>query len=302
MRLLKALLVLTLVANGATASELTGTLQKIKETNRIAIGFQEGSIPFSYLDANQRPVGYSIDVCQKIVDAVKKELNLPNLEVAYTPLTAANRIPLLMNGTVDMHCSSATNNADRQRQIAFTNTYFVTANRFLSKRAANIRKLEDLKGKTLVSVAGSTNIAAISKINTERNLGINIIGAKDQLEAFMMLESDRAQAYVLDDVQLAVAAARSKNPSAYVVSEEAFNKPEPVGIMIRKDDLQFKALADRVTATLYQSPEIDAIYKKWFQSPVPPSGVNFNYPMPTGLRNAFQKPSSSSDPDVYAHL
>lgn len=300
MRLLKALFVLALVANGAAAAELTGTLQKIKETNRIAIGFQEGSVPFSYLDANQKPVGYSLDICQKVVDAVKKELNLPNLSVTYTPLTASNRIPLLMNGTVDMHCSSATNSAERQKQIAFVNSYFVTANRFLSKKASNIHKIADLKGKTVVSVAGSTNIAGLSRINTERNLGLNIVAAKDQLEAFLMLETDRAQAYVLDDVQLAVAAARSKTPNAYVVSEEAFSKPEPAGIMVRKDDPQFKALADRVTAALYQSPEVEAIYKKWFQSPVPPNGINFNYPMPSGLLNAFKKPSSSADPDAYA--
>ncbi|MCA8009788.1 amino acid ABC transporter substrate-binding protein [Burkholderia cenocepacia] len=291
---------LALAVSPTFAAALNGTLQKVKETNHIVIGFQEASVPFSYLDANQKPVGFSIDICMKIVDAVKRELNQPQLAVDFTPVTAANRIPLLINGTIDLNCASATNSAERQKQVAFTNSHFMTANRFAAKKSSNLHKIDDLKGKTVVSVAGSTNINELNKINVERNLGINVVAAKDQLEAFLMLETGRAQAYVLDDVQLAVAIARSKDPAGYVISDDAFSKPEPYGIMFRKDDPAFKALADRVTAGIYQSPEIDTLYKKWFQSPVPPNGINFNYSMPQVLRNAYKKPSSSFDPNAYA--
>lgn len=296
MRLLRVFLLFVFLGSAAHAD----TVNKIKETNKIVIGFQEASVPFSYLDGNQKPVGFTIDLCLKIVDAVRKELNRPQVAVEFTPVTAANRIPLLINGTIDMNCASATNNADRQKQVAFANTHFLTASRFLAKKSANLRKIDDLKGKTVVSVAGSTNINQLNKVNAERNLGLNVVAAKDQLEAFLMLETDRAVAYVLDDVQLAVAAARSKDPNGYVISDDAFSKPEPYGIIIRKDDAAFKALVDRVTASVYQSPEIETLYKKWFQSPVPPNGLNFNYPMTAQLRNAYRKPSSSFDPDAYA--
>ncbi|SOY93346.1 glutamate and aspartate transporter subunit; periplasmic-binding component of ABC superfamily [Cupriavidus taiwanensis] len=290
---------ISFAVSSAFAAGAEGTLEKVKETKRIVIGFQEASVPFSYLDANQKPAGFTIDICMKIVDAVKRELNQPQTAVEFTPVTAANRIPLLINGTIDLNCASATNSAERQKQVAFANSHFLTASRFAAKKASNLHKIDDLKGKTVVSVAGSTNINQLNKVNVERNLGMNVVSAKDQLEAFLMLETGRAQAYVLDDVQLAVAIARSKDPAAYVISDDAFSKPEPYGIMLRKDDPAFKTLVDRVTAGIYQSPEIDALYKKWFQSPVPPSGINFNYPMSPVLRNAFQKPSSSFDPNAY---
>lgn len=289
----------SLAVGSALAAGPGGTLEKVKETKRIVIGFQEASIPFSYLDANQNPAGFTIDICMKIVDAVKRELGQPDTAVEFTPVTPANRIPLLINGTIDINCASATNSVERQRQVAFANSHFLTASRFAAKKASNLHKIQDLKGKTVVSVAGSTNINQLNKVNAERNLGMNIVSAKDQLEAFLMLETGRAQAYVLDDVQLAVAIARSKDPAGYVISDDAFSKPEPYGIMFRKDDPAFKTLVDRVTAGIYQSPEIEGLYKKWFQSPVPPSGINFNYPMPQELRNAFRKPSSSADPDAY---
>ena len=300
MRLLGILLGVAVVFSAAAAEELTGTLQKIKETKQITIGYQEASVPFSYLDGSQKPIGYAIDICLKIADAVKKQLDLPNLAIEMAPVTSSNRIPLLMNGTIDLHCSSTTNNAERQKLVDFANTHFLSATRFAAKKSLNITTIDDLKGKAAVAVAGSTNIAQLSKVNTERKLGITVIPAKDQLEAFLMMETDRAQADVLDDVQLAVAIARAKDPGAYMISTEAFSKPEPYGIMLRKDDAPFKAVADRVTAELYQSSEIDALYKKWFESPVPPSGINFNYPMPPALRSSFKHPSSSPDPDAYA--
>ena len=299
MRLPLTMLAVVLIIVPAHASELTGTLQKVKETNRIVLGFQEASVPFSYLDGNQKAIGYALDICMKIVDAVKRELKLSSLDVETSPVTSSNRIPLMMNGTVDLVCSATTNNAERQRQVAFTKSHFLSATRFAARKSDNITTIDHLKGKPVVAVAGSTNMVQLNQVNGARNLGITPLAAKDQAEAFLMLETGRAAAYVLDDVQLAVAIARSKDPSAYIISEEAFSQAEPYGIMLRKDDAAFKAVADRATAELYRSPEIEAIYKKWFESPVPPNGLNFKTPMTAVLRNAYAHPSDSPDPASY---
>src|SRR6202167_5114553 len=186
-----------------TAQELTGTLKNIKETGTITLGYRDSSIPFSYLDDNEKPVGYAMDICYKIADAVKKELKLDKLEVKLNPVTSATRIPLLANGTIDLECGSTTNNADRQKQIAFTNTHFLTASRFVSKKASKINSIEDLKGKSVASTSGTNNIKQLTEVNAARNLGVNIIPAKDHAEAFLMVETDRAVAFVMDDILLA---------------------------------------------------------------------------------------------------
>jgi glutamate/aspartate transport system substrate-binding protein len=299
MRLLLIIFAAALTAVSANASELTGTLQKVKETNRIVLGIQEASVPFSYLDGDQKAIGYAVDICMRIVDAVKREINVSNVAVDTLPVTSSNRIPLMMNGTVDLVCSSTTNNADRQRQVAFTNSHFLSATRFATRKSDNITTIDQLKGKPVVAISGSTNMVQLNQVNAARNLGITPLAAKDQAEAFLMLETGRAAAYVLDDVQLAVAIARSKDPSAYMISEETLSKAEPYGIMLRKDDASFKAVADRATAALYQGPEIEAIYKKWFESPVPPNGLNFKTPMSAVLRKAYANPSDSADPASY---
>jgi glutamate/aspartate transport system substrate-binding protein len=301
MKSLSVFLLSLSMLGAAAAADLTGTLKKIKETNKVSIGYQESAIPFSYLDGNQKPVGFAMDICLKIVDGLRKELNAPQLNIELVPVTPANRIALLINGTIDMNCAAATNNLERQKQVAFVNTHFLSATRFLSKKSANLQKLSDLKGKAVASVGGSSNMSLLNKYNVDNNHGMQVVSAKDQSEAFLMLETDRVQAYVLDDVQLVVAAARSKNPSLYVVSEAAFSKAEPAGMLIRKDDAPFKEVADKVTAALYQSADMEALYKKWFMSPVPPNNLNFNFPMPSVIRNAYKKPSSNPDPDSYAH-
>src|SRR6204780_4098416 len=142
-------------AGQANAEDLTGTLKNIKDTGTISLGFRDSSIPFSYLDDNQKPIGFAMDICYKIVDAVKKELKLSKLEVKLAPVTSSNRIPLLANGTVDLECGSTTNNAEREKQVWFTNTHFLTASRFVSKKASNIGKIDDMKGKSIVSTAGT---------------------------------------------------------------------------------------------------------------------------------------------------
>jgi len=283
----------------AGAEELTGTLKNIKDTGAITIGFRDSSIPFSYLDDHQQPVGFAMDICGKIVDAIKNELKLDKLEVKLNPVTSSTRIPLLANGTIDLECGSTTNNAERQKQVAFTNTHFLTASRFVAKKANNLSAIDDLKGKSVVSTAGTTNIKQLTEANAARNLGINIIPAKDHAEAFLMVETDRAAAFVMDDILLASLVAGSKDPSAYAISKDAFSKPEPYGIMLRKDDPAFKKLVDAATAKIYTSGEGLKLYDKWFMQKIPPKGLNLNTPIAPELKAEFAKPSDSPDPDSY---
>jgi len=281
------------------AEELTGTLKKIKETGAITIGYRDSSIPFSYLDDNQKPVGFAIDICYKIVDAVKQELKLDRLAVELNPVTSSTRIPLLANGTIDLECGSTTNNPDRLKQVAFANTHFLTATRFVSKKSSKLGSIEDLRGKSVASTSGTTNIKQLTEANAARNLGINIIPAKEHAESFLMVETDRAVAAVLDDILLASFVAGSKDPDAYVISTDAFSKPEPYGIMLRKDDPAFKKVVDEATAVLYQSPEGQKLYDKWFTQKIPPKGLNLNVPIGPELKNEFAKPSDSPDPASY---
>src|SRR6202051_2163239 len=286
-------------AGQAGADELTGTLKKIKETGTITIGFRDSSIPFSYLDDNQKPIGFAIDICYKIVEAVKQELKLDKLAVEFNSVTSSTRIPLLANGTIDLECGSTTNNADRLKQVAFTNTHFLTATRFVSKKSSKLNSIDDLKDRSVVATSGTTNIKQLNEANAARKLGINIIQAKDHAEAFLMVETDRAVAFVMDDILLASFVTGSKEPDAYVISTDAFSKPEHCGIMLRKDDPAFKKVVDGATSALYQSAEGPKLYDKWFMQKIPPKGLNLNVPMGAELKKAFAKPSDSPDPDFY---
>ncbi len=294
-----AALVAGFAASAAQAQELTGTLKKIKETGAITLGFRESSIPFSYLDDKQQPIGYAMDICAKIVDAVKKELKADKLEVKLNAVTSATRIPLMANGTIDLECGSTTNNAERQKQVAYTYSHFVTASRYVTKASANIKKIDDLKGKTIVSTAGSTNIKQATEANAAKALGMTIIPAKDHAEAFLMVETDRAVAFVMDDIIIAGLVASSKTPSAYAMSADAFSLPEPYGIMLRRDDPAFKKVVDSAVSALFKSPEGAATYNKWFMAPVPPKQLNLNVPLNDTMKKIFATPNDSPDPATY---
>ena len=285
-----------LVSFGAAAQD--GTLKKVKDSATITIGHRDASLPLSYYDDKQQPIGYAMDLCAKIVDAVKAELKLPKIDVKYQLVTSANRIPLMANGTIDLECGSTTNNIARQEQVWFTMTHFVTANRWAAKKSSNLKTLADLKGKTIVSTAGSTNIKQITEINAAQNLGMNIISANGHPEAFQMVETGRAVAFVMDDIILAGLVALSRTPGDYEISATALSV-EPYGIMLRKDDNAFKAVVDRAMTNIYKSGEINAIYSKWFEKPVPPKGVNMNLPMTAAFKKVVANPTSSGDPKVY---
>ena len=290
-----ALLVGCAIAGPASAQD---TLKKIRDTGTITLGHRDSSIPFSYYDDKQQVVGYAMDICYRVVDAIKAELKMAKVDIKLNPVTSATRIPLMANGTIDLECGSTTNNLERQKQVWFATTHFVTANRFVSKKDANLKTVNDLKGKTVVSTSGTTNIKQATEINVEKKLGMNIIAAKDHAEAFLTVETGRAVAFFMDDILLYSLVANSRNPSEWVISADALSV-EPYGIMMRKDDAAFKKVVNGAINNLYKSGEINKIYAKWFLAPVPPKGINLNVPMGASFKKVVAKPTDSGDPKDY---
>jgi glutamate/aspartate transport system substrate-binding protein len=278
------------VAAPAAAQELTGTLKKIKDTNTIVVGHRESSIPFSYYDDKQQVVGYAMDLCAKVVDAMKKQLNLPNLQVKLNPVTSQTRIPLMTNGTIDMECGSTTNSIERQKQVAFSVAYYVTEIRMVTKASSGIKSLADLNGKAVVTTTGTTSDRLIREHEKGQHVDVKNVYGKDHAESFLMVETDRAAAFVMDDILLAGLVANAKNPKDFVIVGETL-RVEPYGVMMRKDDAPFKKLVDDTLSGLMKSGEAEKLYNKWFMSPIPPRGANLNLPMSPKLREAFQNPT-----------
>ncbi|SMF29233.1 glutamate/aspartate ABC transporter substrate-binding protein [Pseudogulbenkiania subflava] len=289
----------TLLASGLAAACLTapafaaepaGTLQKIKESGSIVLAYRDASIPFSYLDNNQQPVGYSVDIANKVVEAVKKELKLPSLKVQYNLVTSQTRIPLVQNGTVDLECGSTTNNLERQKQVDFSLGFFLVKGQLLTKKSSGIKDFADLKGKNVVTTAGTTNERLLKVMNADKQMGMNVISAKDHGEAFMIVESGRAAAFYMDNPLLYGEMAKARNPAEWTVT----GKPqsfESYGCMLRKGDPAFKKVVDDALRATYQSGEINKIYAKWFTSPVPPKGLNLNFPMSDELKAFLKNPT-----------
>ncbi|EZH81641.1 ABC transporter [Ectopseudomonas composti] len=289
-------MMLMFAAAGVSAQE--GTLEKIAELGEISVGHRDGAVPFSYYDDQQRPIGYAMDLCAKVVDAIKLKLDEPDLKVSYLPVTGATRMPLLANGTIDMECGTTTNNAERQRQVSFSNTYFVAGVRMLSKKSAPIETMADAKGKTVVTLAGTTSVKVISDINAAQNLGLNVLSVKDLAEGMLTLQTERAVALIFDDVSIAGAAATSKTPDDFVMSAEPLSV-EPYGIMLRRNDEAFKELVNATLDELYASGEINAIYDKWFVQAIPPRGINMNFPMSSQLKKVIAQPTDDPNPELY---
>lgn len=272
------------------APAMADTLQKIKDTGTITIGHRESSIPFSYLDGNQKPVGYSMELCNKIVDAVKKELKMPALVTKLTPVTSQTRIPLMTNGTIDLECGSTTNSLERQKQVAFGVTTFVSPVRMVVKADSGIKTLDDLNGKAVATTTGTTSDRYIKQNEKGHNIDVKNVYGKDHAESFLMVETGRASAFVMDEVLLAGFVANAKNPKDFAIVGPALST-EPYGIMLRKDDPQFKALVDKTLSGLMKSGEINKIYAKWFTSAIPPKNVNLNLPMNAQLQEAIKNPN-----------
>ena len=284
--LLLALSVLTVPA----AAQETDTLAKIKATGSITIGNRDSSIPFSYIVGGDQPIGFAIDICAEVVSAIKKKLSLPELAVKYMTVTSSNRIPLVQNGTVDLECGSTTNSMARQQQVAFGPNYIAISVRAAVKKNSGITALAELNRKTIATTTGTTSIPLLRAYKKADNLEVNELYGKDHADSFLLLESDRASAFIMDDVLLAGQIASSKAPDDYRILPEVLRQ-EPYGIMLRKDDQPFKALVDATVVDLMKSGRINALYAKWFTSPIPPRGVNLNFPMTEATRDLYRTPS-----------
>ncbi|MFZ5509457.1 MAG: glutamate/aspartate ABC transporter substrate-binding protein [Pseudomonadota bacterium] len=292
-RLLTSLIACAVVAAPAYAQELTGTLKKIKDTNTISLGHRESSIPFSYYDDKQQVVGYSHEIMLKVVDAIKQELKLPNLQVKLVPVTSQNRIPLVQNGTVDIECGSTTNNTERQKQVAFSNTIFIIGTRLLTRKDSGVKDFPDLAGKTVVTTAGTTSERLIRKMNEEKQMKMNIISAKDHGESFLTLETGRAVAFMMDDALLYGEIAKARKPGDWHVVGTPQSR-EAYGCMMRKDDPQFKKIVDTTIAKLQTSSEAAKLYDKWFMAPIPPKGLNMNFPMSDDMKALHKNPNDKA--------
>jgi glutamate/aspartate transport system substrate-binding protein len=286
--LLSSAVVAVLLTAGPAAH--AQTLDKVKASGSIAVAYRESSIPFSYLDDKAQPTGFGWEICGRIVDEVKKATGRTDLKITTQAVTSANRIPLLVNGTIDIECGSTTNNSDRGKQVAFATNYYYTGTRLLVKAGSPIRSVADLKGRKVVSTTGTTNFRIMRALNDERSIGFELIGAKDHSESQLVVASGRADAFAMDDILLYGLAASSANPREWSVVGESI-QVEPYAIMLRRDDPTFKALVDGVLARLMDSGEFEKMYMRWFQSPIPPKGVNLNAPMPQELRDNMKAKS-----------
>lgn len=279
-------------------SQGSATLNKIEQTGIITLGYRVGSVPFSYLDDKLNPIGYSMDLCYRIVDAVQLKLKLRHLQTKLFAVTSATRIPMVVNGTVDLECGVTTNTLERQKAQSFSVTTFVAASRLLAKKSSNIQTLADLEGKSVASTVGTTSIRNLHELNQAQKLDMKILAGLDDIDAFQMVQTDRAVAYVMDDVLLRSLVAGAKNPQEFSISTESLSI-EPYGIPMIKGDAVFKQLVDDVLVGLFRSGEIHSIYNKWFQSPLPNRGTNLQLPMSAALKRAIAAPSDSGDPRHY---
>jgi glutamate/aspartate transport system substrate-binding protein len=293
-RVLGVAIVAALFATPALSEELTGTLKKIKDSGTIVLGHRDASIPFSYLaDDPRQPVGYSHDLQLKVVEAVKQELGMPDLKVRYNLVTSQTRIPLVQNGTVDIECGSTTNNLERQKQVDFSLGIFEVGTRLLTRKTSGINDFADLKGKNVVTTAGTTSERLLKSMNAEKKMGMNIISAKDHGESFLMLESGRAVAFMMDDALLYGEMAKARKPDDWAVvgTPQSY---EIYGCMVRKGDEGFKKVVDKAIADTFASGQINDIYAKWFTQPVPPKGLNLEFPMSDTLKKLIASPTDKS--------
>ena len=297
-QLLSAAIAVALISTPVFAAELTGTLKKIKESGTITLGHRDSSIPFSYIaDASGKPVGYSHDIQLAIVEGLKKQLDMPDLKVKYNLVTSQTRIPLVQNGTVDVECGSTTNNAERAQQVDFSVGIFEIGTRLLSKKDSPYKDFADLKGKNVVTTAGTTSERILKAMNADKQMGMNVISAKDHGEAFNMLESGRAVAFMMDDALLAGEMAKAKKPDDWAVTGTP-QSYEIYGCMVRKGDPDFKKAVDDAIVAYYKSGKVNDSYTKWFQSPIPPKGLNLQFPMSDQLKALIATPNDKPAPDV----
>lgn len=292
-KLLAAAVIATALTATPALSQESATLKKIKDTGTITLGHRESSIPFSYYNDQQQVIGYSQEMMLKVVDAVKAELKLAKLDTKLMPITSANRITLVQNGTVDIECGSTTNNLERQKQVAFSTTIFVIGTKLLTRKGSGVKDFPDLAGKNVVTTAGTTSERLLRKMNEDKQMKMNIISAKDHGESFLTLETGRAVAFMMDDALLYGEIAKAKKPGDWTVTGTAQSR-EAYGCMLRKDDPGFKKVVDSALTKTMTSGEAEKIYSKWFMNPIPPKGNNLNMPMSDDMKALYKAPNDKA--------
>ena len=270
----------------ARAQELTGTLKKIKDSKTVTLGYRESSIPFSYVNKVGEPIGYSIDLCNAVVDELSKELEGIEIAVKYKKVTAETRIPAVKSGELDLECGSTTANFERKKEVAFSPIFFVAGTKLLVPRSSGISSYRDLRDKTVVVTAGTTNEAAVRAISEKQHLGIKFMVGNDHAESFAMLKEGKADAFATDDVLLYGLIATARLGDRYHVVGEYLSY-DPYGLMYRKDDPDFAAIVDRTFGRLAQSRELVQLYNKWFQQRLP-TGETLDLPMSPQLEEILR--------------
>ena len=274
---------LVLAATEGSAAELYGTLKKIKDNGQIVMGHRENSVPFAYMQSDGKPIGYTVDLCNKIIDRIKKTLNMPNLKVKLVPVTSQTRIPLLANGTIDIECGSTTNNLTRSKQISYLHVTFITGTKLAVRKGSGIKEIEDLNGKAIGLSLGTTNEKAVKRIAKQKGLKIKYHMVKDHPQGWLALETDRVDAYATDHSLLYGLISKSKDKSKWEVVGR-FLSYDPYGIMVRRDDSAMQLLGNTVLSDLMRSGEMQKIYDKWFD----PGPTNINMPISSNLKVAFE--------------
>ncbi len=279
-----------LLPAASMAHTTESTLQKIAETGTIRLGYRESEPPFSYKTPDGKIMGFSMDLCDRIVEGIKAHLKRDDLKVEHVAATSATRFVLVKSGKIDIECAATTNNAERRKMVGFSYPHFATATQYVTLREDKIRTIEDLAGRSVAAASGTVNIDQLNSLNREKQLNIAVIPTKTNLEAFQMVATGRASAFVWDGILLAAMIAQSPEPSKFMLSEELLSKLEPYGLLVRHGDEEFKAVVNATLTGIFTGPEINALYLKWFNSPIPPDGMNLNLPMSSGLRDAFADP------------
>jgi len=292
-------LLLAFFATAAWAQEPAGLLKRVKETGTLNVGYAEGPLPFSYLDRNRSVVGYSIDVCKKVVDAVKAELKKPDLKVEMRAIKVEDAPSYLASGVIDMHCGPILNTWANKSRVDFGLTYFVRRYRFASHESAHMNEVNDMQNKTFVTTNGAA-MNALQTLNAARSFGLNIIPARSNEEAFRVFREGAAQAVFLDEISLAQGVAKSpQTDSSLVMMSDAALGAEPFSLVFVRGDAPFKKLVLDTMRQLYTSGGIRPIYQKWFTSEIPPEGISLNLPVSEPLDRVFRTPTDSPDPSLY---
>jgi glutamate/aspartate transport system substrate-binding protein len=287
-------LVLGLTPTAASAQSLSPTLQKIRDSGTITIGNRDSSVPFSYLDEGQKPIGFSLELCNLVVAKVKARLGQPDLKVTYQAVNSSNRIPLVKNGTVDIECGSTANTIARQQEVAYSVIFYAPQFKWISLKSSGLKTTDDLKGKTVAVTQGTNTSQFVAKLNAEKGLGMKILQGKDHAESFLLVETGRASAFMEDDILLAGLKATAGSPDNFAFLTDAFPS-DPYGVMMSKGDGEFKQLVDDALKEAMKSGLYDRLYTKWFETPIPPKNINLNFPQSEKLRELIKTPSDKAN-------